>query len=571
MAEVAITQEDDPELTLDASVSDELGDTFNQYVTYFVDNECFGFPMESVLEIIRVPDTVRVPLTPGGLVGLANLRGSILPVVDLRRSLGLPEVDYNDATRVVVSDCGRPVGLVVDRVARVLNVEPDKIESSDSVQGTVDAELLTGVVKNFDGHELIQLLDVKRIVSMEFAAVTAAANETKTEAGFVGDLLDGNSSIDEEEEDDAIQLVSLVVDGQEHAFNISEVDEIVRVPDEISPVPRAEPHVVGLVNLRGRLLPLVSLRRIFALEDAPIDEHNRVLVVRFTSELGHSESVGVVVDQVREVLRVPSDVQDQMPRLLTQKKETNDITAVCRLEGGKRLVSILSASALFQHPEVQAAVNAGREKAMEMEIGENEELIEEGESGAESDETQLVVFQLNKQEYGAPIESVQEIIRIPDEIIRVPKTPNFIEGIINLRGSVLPVTEMRIRFGLDRLERNDHQRILVLGKNGARTGFIVDSVTEVLRLPRNAIEESPNLSDDQARIMGDVANLKDARRMILILDVEELLSDPDMREFAESTNADSDPAKKTAVKATKRSRGTKKATSPVPAKMAGVA
>lgn len=563
MAEAAISHEHAPDPTLDASVSDELGDSFNQYVTYFVDNECFGFPMESVLEIIRVPDTVRVPLTPGGLVGLANLRGSILPVVDLRRSLGLPEVEYNDATRVVVSDCGRPVGLVVDRVARVLNVEPDKIESSDSVQGTVDAELLTGVIKNFDGHELIQLLDVTRIVSLEFAAVTAAANDTKTETGLAGELLGGNSPIDEEE-DDAIQLVSLLVDGQEHAFNISEVDEIVRVPDEISLVPRAEPHVVGLVNLRGRLLPLVSLRRIFALEDAPIDEHNRVLVVRFASELGHSESVGVVVDQVREVLRVPSDVQEQMPRLLTQKKEINDITAVCRLEGGKRLVSILSASALFRHPEVQAAVNAGREKAMEMDG--NDDLIEDEELGSGGEETQLVVFQLNKQEYGAPIESVQEIIRIPDEITRVPKTPAFIEGMINLRGSVLPVTEMRIRFGLDRLERNDHQRIIVLGNNGVRTGFIVDSVTEVLRLPRNAIEESPNLSENQARIMGKVANLKDARRMILILDVKELLNDPDMREFAKSANVDSGTAKNPDVKTTKHSRSTKKIATSVAAK-----
>ena len=137
-------------------------DGFSQFVTFHLGGECFAFPMETVLEIIRVPSTVSVPLTPTALVGLANLRGTVLPVVDLRRTLALEDRSYDDATRVVVVDCGQPVGLVVDRVARVMNVEPDNIESAQSVQETVRVDLLTGVVKNVDGHDLIQLLDAPK-------------------------------------------------------------------------------------------------------------------------------------------------------------------------------------------------------------------------------------------------------------------------------------------------------------------------------------------------------------------------------------------------------------------------
>ena len=133
---------DRPEASAETLTSSSArSETIGQYVTFYVEKESFAFPLSSVLEIIRVPETVKVPMAPKSLVGLANLRGSVLPVLDLRQILAFPQTDYSDATRVVVTDVGTPVGLVVDRVAQVLNVERDKIESTDSVQSTVKADL----------------------------------------------------------------------------------------------------------------------------------------------------------------------------------------------------------------------------------------------------------------------------------------------------------------------------------------------------------------------------------------------------------------------------------------------
>jgi purine-binding chemotaxis protein CheW len=493
-------------------------DGFSQFVTFHLGGECFAFPMESVLEIIRVPSTVSVPLTPTALVGLANLRGTVLPVVDLRRTLALEDRSYDDATRVVVVDCGQPVGLVVDRVARVMNVEPDNIESAQSVQETVRVDLLTGVVKNVDGHDLIQLLDAPKLVSLQFETMAReVAGEAAVEAGGIAAAAAGVAK--QRDEDDTIQLVSLAVDGQEYAFAIHEVDEIVRVPEQIAHVPHTQSHVLGLINLRNRLLPLVSLRRIFSLSELPLNENNRVVVVRLKTEGGESQRVGIVVDQVREVLRVSASVQDRLPSILS-RGEVDEIGAVCRLEGGKRLVSILSAGALFQQKAFQDALELQRQH-------ESSEVAAASEEDAavqdETDETQLVVYQLASQEYGVDIHSVQEIIRVPETLNRVPKTPEFVEGMINLRGMVLPVVEMRLRFGFRRVERNDRQRILVLNVSGVRTGFIVDSVTEVLRVPRSAVERSPKLSEEQDKLIGEVANLNDGKRMILVLDAEPLL------------------------------------------------
>ncbi len=483
-----------------------------QYVTCFVGAECFAFPMESVLEIIRLPKTVRVPLAPNSLDGLANLRGTVLPVVELSILLGFPEKEPTDATRVVVADCSRPVGLVVDRVERVITVEAERIEPAEEVATAVDSDLLAGVIKPEAGGALIQLLDAHTLVARDFASLGGPCDSRLSLGTSMAGRAAGPAG---EAEADGRQLVSFELDGEEYAFDIAEVQEIVRVPDEISRVPGAREHVLGIIDLRGGVLPLVSLRRLFGLVEAPLGEHNRILVVgRAGGE--RKITVGMVVDRVHEVFQAPSGALDEVPKLL-EKQGVDGVQALCRLEGGKRLVSLLSAEALFQHAAVREAVEAHGEDSVRA----------SGRSSAsrtgEDEETQFVVFRLAAQEYGVGIEWVQEIIWVPDKMSRVPKTPEFIEGVVNLRGSVLPVVDMRARFGLERMERNDRQRILVLNLDGTRTGFVVDAMSEVLRVPARAVEDAPRLSEDQARIMARVVNLKEQGRMIQVIEARELL------------------------------------------------
>lgn len=529
-------------------------DSVGQYVTFFIENECFAFPLGSVLEIIRVPKTVKVPMSPRSLLGLSNLRGSVLPILDLRRVLALPEAEHTDSTRVVVADVGTPVGLVVDRVAQVLTVDRENIESSQGVQSTVRAELMTGVVKDVGGRSLVQLLDVGRCVSLEFASVVKAAKAAAQSGSGQHDAR-AVERTDAEVEDDSAQIVSFIVDKQEYAFPISDVEEIVRMPEEISRVPRADRSVLGLINLRSRLLPLVGMRRIFGLEEADLGEDERVLVVTLDNTQGRRESVGIVVDEVREVLRVEASVQDKVPALLSKSGVENRIESVCRLDDGKRLVSVLSSKALFEHQVVQSAVEATRREE-EHEMQSNDEQ----ETAIDDDDSKLVVFQLASQEYGVIVEAVQEIIRVPTEMSRVPKTADFIEGMVNLRGSVLPVLDMRARFGMERTVRSDRQRILVFNQAGTCTGFIVDSVSEVLRLGRTVLEDAPHLSDEQTRIMGQVANLKEQKRMIQILDAKELVSDAELARLALPGDDAQDPAvEKADVRPRKKKPGAGKA------------
>jgi len=481
-----------------------------QFVIFVCGSEVFAVDMAPVQEIIRVPEVVRVPLAPPTLEGLANLRGKVLPIISLRRLFGFEERENDDATRALVIDLGQPLGFVVDRVSSVIGVEPSRIDDVDALKATVKSELLSGMLKNVSGFPMVMVLDFQRLIDTEFAAIATLA---RTSAAALSEIASNDGEEDEDNVDE-LQLVSFEVAEQEYAIPIEHVQEIVQFPDQVVQVPRAEPHVLGLMTLRNRLLPLVSLRCLFGLPVRAADERSRILVVQL-KDVG----VGLVMDCVNEVLRVPKSAVDAMPKLLARHDDLSDIGEICQLDEGKRLVSIISTENLFRNSSIQEALTS-------VETMREKTDLDAGFAGddEDDDEEQLVVFRLDKEEFGVPIESVQEIVRVPEELTRVPKAPSFVEGVINLRGSVLPVIDQRRRLGLPTVEHNDRQRIMVFLLDGVRTGFIVDSVAEVLKIPRSAIEPAPQLSPEQAELIARVANLERQKRMIQLIDPSRLIA-----------------------------------------------
>jgi purine-binding chemotaxis protein CheW len=498
-----------PLVVHDEGEEESLGQS-RQFVTFAVGGEVFAVEMLPVQEIIRVPEVVRVPLTPPALNGLANLRGNVLPIICLRTLFRLPTREADDATRAIVLNLGQPLGFVVDRVSSVIMVDDEQIEPVSDVQTTIDTQLLTGLLKQVGGHELVMIIDFGALVRDSFSENSLLQRV----AGNAGSLsLSGDES--DEETSDELQLVSFSVAEQEYAIAIEDVQEIVQVPEHIICVPKAASHVRGVMTLRQRLLPLVSLREMFRLPGQATDERSRILVVSLAGV-----SVGIILDSVNEVLRVPASQLEAMPPMLARDQSMAEITGLCRLEDGKRLVSVVSAERLLNHQTVQKALTT-----TEKEPGVDEELLDQADNG---DEEQLVVFRLGNEEFGVPIDSVQEIVRVPENLTHVPKAPAFVEGVMNLRGVVLPVIDQRRRFGLPSIETNDRQRIMVFVIKELRTGFIVDSVAEVLKISRSLIEPAPTLSSEQQRLFGRVANLSAQKRMIQLVEPCQILADQEL-------------------------------------------
>src|SRR5512147_1018792 len=144
-----------------------------------------------------------------------------------------------------------------------------------------------------------------------------------------------------------------------------------------------------------------------------------------------------------------------------------------------------------------------------------------GGAASGSEELQLVSFNIGSEEFGVDILKVQEINRMV-EITRVPQAPHYVEGVINLRGKVIPIVDLRKRFNLQMKEYDKNTRIVVVDIGGTIMGMIVDAVSEVLRLPASTIEAPPEIvTGVNSEYIKGVAKLSD--RLLIFLDLSKVI------------------------------------------------
>lgn len=139
-----------------------------------------------------------------------------------------------------------------------------------------------------------------------------------------------------------------------------------------------------------------------------------------------------------------------------------------------------------------------------------------------SRELHIVGFQVGRETYGVPIKSLHEIVRVP-EITAVPDAPDYLEGVINLRGKIVSVMDLRKRFGDKQAAIKKQNRILVVEHGGRLAGLIVDAASEVLKIPADAVEAPPAVFQDGG--LNCVTGLgKVGGRLIVLLDMSKLLA-----------------------------------------------
>jgi len=484
------------------TVSDhQMNHAERQLVTFHLGEDEFGVDIRNVREIVRVPDIKRVPNAPEYIVGVCNLRGQVLPILDGRTRLGLAGKERDVNNRVLVIDAdGAAIGVIVDRVSEVLSVSLSDIEEPPRIVRNVSADWLQGVVKLEGGERLIMLLDILRVVDADRTA--ALQLHEQAASGFAA----AESKQADAGEDD--QLVSFLLGQEEYAIGIGRVKEIIRVP-EIMKVPNCEAYVEGVVSIRNYLLPIINLRTYFGMAYQEITDQTRIVVV----DMGGFPA-GIMVDKVLEVLRIRADVIQPLPKFSMQAGE--QLTGVARLNGGKRLIILFEPKSMLSAEQYEA-ISSSRDDGPRFE--------EERSDGKQAlDEEHLVTFRIDAEEFGIKIRDVQEINRLT-EVTKIPRAPHYINGIVNLRGNVIPVLDLRKRFNLAEAEATDATRIIIVDHGGMKTGVVVDSVSEVLRFERSLIEPPPDLlsSGVDSDYVEGVGKLNDGRRMILILNLEKVI------------------------------------------------
>ena len=588
----------------------------SQLVTFLLKDEEFGFDIMSVQEIIRLPKMAKVPRTPSYVEGIANLRGVVLPIIDMCTRFGMERTEETDRTRVLVVDIGGvKTGLRVDRVKQVTRVLRSDVDPPPpAIRGTT-AHYLEGVVKLDNGQRIIMALNAEQVCRIDAAHRTsggpAAAVAGPQAAGAAASTGSGAEAI--------AQMVTFRIAKEEFAFEMKHVREILRVqaPKQVPDVPE---YVLGVLTVRGQILPVVDLRRLLhqpSLADElaggsrEIRDHferwikqtgashmdlspgerlrawlsatnssSQVLMETLSKLRGLNEKtikqvqahapfeeivasvsaigagmheferevaaniqedqriivvdaggfvLGLVVDHVNEVLNVPRKLLDPPPMITSEGGV--ELEAVAKLEDGNRLIMLLNVANLMRDQKLREMdTGSGTVAAANTKLATHKT----GDSAQELSEVQLVTFMLAGEEYGVPISQIQEIDRL-SKVTKVPKAARFIEGVTNLRGEVIPVLDTRKRFDLEAKAADDRTRIMIVELGGVKTGLIVDSVREVLSLPKKDIAPPPEAIHsgiDQHFISG-IGKVDSGKRMVVLLDVEKILSRTEQVELAE--------------------------------------
>lgn len=462
-----------------------------EVLVFSAGGDTLALPATEVLEIIRPPVLTRVPHSPANLLGVANLRGTVLPVISLAGLFGSKAIAESRSTRVVVVNGKAAVGLLVDEVQALA-----KASAGRRIQLS---ELLGQVFRTTARLERKQF-DVSR---------------------------------DERPQDDASvdERVFLAFDvaGQEYALPIDEVASIAALPDVVASVPDTDDAMIGVAQLEGLLVPLVSARVLLGFPSVRgAGRASRIVLARLGAGV-----VGLVVDGMREIVRVPPEALDPVPPVLTRAKGEAKVESICRLDGGSRLISILAAEKLFDQ-ETVARILAQPELGVQQMSG--------AETSAE-DAQQFIVFRLGDEHYGLPIGSIDEIVRCPENLTRVPRTPKFVKGLMSLRGKALPVIDQRQRFAVPANGKPAGQRIIVLTIDSLQAGFLVDSVSEILTLSSAELGPAPELDSDSPHVIDRVATIERDGHMILLVDPKALL-DRAERDLLGALGKDSETAKK---------------------------
>ncbi len=266
-----------------------------------------------VQEIVQPTDLIHMDGVPGYIEGLIKRRGHVVPIVDLRKrlSLGVSPPTAETCAIVVRLSVGL-VGFVVDSVSELRWVKTHDFEVPSPVIAGIDQFYLQGVAHL--GHRLLVMLDLERLLTSDEQHELSQVDSTfetlfsgEVDAG-AGEAAPADADPSPGSEHRLRNLVVFELGDELYGVPATEVIEV-RAPLALMPLPNVPPHVLGLINLRGVVLPVLDLRRKFGLHLKPHGPDNRLIILK-----GPGYSVAVWVDRVLDLARLPrADFQPAPP------------------------------------------------------------------------------------------------------------------------------------------------------------------------------------------------------------------------------------------------------------------
>ena len=461
-------------------------------ITVSSGDEVFGFFIHDVKEVVKCPRIFPLPKAPGYVKGIATLRGDCLPIISLSRLLWNRD---EEGQKVLIGQInGETIGFLVAEVNKVIEVSDEDLKRPSSALGKDIKKKYVSAVYS-DNGKLITFLQMKKLVD-------TSTSKKQEEKAIRGSSKQKVSSGVQQDIDQGESVLIFEAGGDVYGIAVSEVREIVEYPERVVPAPSAPYHVLGLFSIRGKVIPLISIKRFLGSEAE--SARGRVIIIQRAGV-----EVGLEADSAREIRRVREEEVVPPPSSLDQQQE-KILKGIIKLDGGKRLVHFLDPA-----PFIELEGMVSNEKGMEEEMKIQEQ------------RKMFVWFSLASEAMALPIEVVKEAVNV-DRIVPVPRAPEFVEGVMNLRGEVLPIISLANLLGSE-VEQNEGKKVIVAHLNGAEVGLLVKEIKGILRVSEADVSPLSEVAREAAQAFSGAIRRDDD--LILVLDMEALLSGTDKEEL----------------------------------------
>ncbi|MGG7565368.1 chemotaxis protein CheW [Rhodovulum sp. DZ06] len=429
--------------------------------SFWLDGSEFALRVGVVREVVNEPETISaMPLSPPFMLGLFNLRGAIIPVVDLRRLLERPPREAGEGKVAIIEDGDLCVGLMFDHTGEVLNAQHAARVDFRPRAGKPKDVVVEGLLKLENGERIVQILDPYEILNLERVPVGDTLSRRRAEtASTRGPRYSG---------------ISFQFGHTTCAMDLRFVREVLEAPQIMSSV-LVHDCFVGVVNLRGTIIPVADFRN-FMGDDAALGKSQEMPVRR--KMLVVETDGGVIGLLIYSVNSIISFFRDEILKFSKLALPREDVVSGCLLSKENEIVILLDHDALRHDPILADTARRCREFHASEHAANALAKKKEKEVQAHTRRT-FIVFTFERR-FALETADVCEVIPYPDTLLHPPYTIEFVDGIISLREELITLINLRKLYGLPASRSERRGRVLIFRHEDRKYGITVDSVDEIV-------------------------------------------------------------------------------------------
>lgn len=437
----------------------------------------FALPIAALQEVVNYPERLTpVPLSPPFLLGLFNLRGTLIPIVDLKPLLAIsldaaPRTTPVAEKIAIVDVDGVRVGLLFDSTSEILRVRASQRTGFEYDPSHTAPQVVSGAIKLDGGDRILQILAPSALVHIENMPQLLARQAL--------------TAPQRRQQRQRLQCVSFTVEHSRLALPMSAIREIIRIP-ELQNSALASVFCVGMLNLRGTVVPVIDFAHFLGLHasrpEADIagtpSDPRRILIVK-------QEDVhfGLLVDAVDSIVTYFADELLAMPSFSASHAQ---LFSGCITREQADDIVLLNADELFTHSQVLELTRGHRELYRETDNVQRAKASDSARHGAGAKSGRgtrhaYVSFRLQHM-LAVRLDQLREIIHDSPDVMPAPGAPSFVRGMLNLRRELVTIVDLRALYGMPPQDDAQARKILVIEHGKDKFGLLVDAIENIVTL-----------------------------------------------------------------------------------------